>query len=184
MKNKLLLLFLLFMFGMLVATLHQNDIQHELEIQSYRNRLIKTENRYLEEKRQHDQTKLDLALTKRIVADKDKLMQEFVTSNYAGEFEVTYYTSEEESTGKNPGDIGYGITKSGEPVLEGYTAAADWDILEPGTKIFVEGIGFRTITDSGSAIVGNKLDIFVEDVDVAIEKGRHAARVYVLGEIE
>ena len=79
-----------------------------------------------------------------------------------------------------PGKL-YGVTASGDYVLEGYTAAADWDVLEPGTKIYVEGIGFRTITDSGSDIVGNKLDIFVENVDAALQNGRHMARVYVLG---
>lgn len=168
------------MFGMLVLTLHQNDRMHELEIQSYENRLIKVENRYLREKEKHEETKFELAYTKRILSDKDKLMNEFVTSEYIGEFDISYYTAGVESTGKSPDDPFYGITASGEPVLEGYTAAADWDVLEPGTKIYVEGIGFRTITDIGSAIVGNKLDIFVEDVDVALQNGRHMARVYVL----
>ncbi len=169
------------MFGMLVFTMQQTDKIHKLQIQGYENRLIKVENRYLKEKEQHEQTKLELAYTKRIVSDKDKLMNEFVTSEYIGEFEVTYYTAGVESTGKTPEHPLYGVTASGDYVLEGYTAAADWDVLEPGTKIYVEGIGFRTITDSGSDIVGNKLDIFVENVDAALQNGRHMARVYVLG---
>lgn len=180
MKNKLLLISLLFMFGMLALTLHQNDRMHELEIQSYENRLIKTETRYLKEKEQRLQTELELAYTKRILSDKDKLMNEFVTSEYVGEFEVTYYTAGVESTGKTPDDPFYGITASGDFVLEGYTAAADWDILEPGTKIFVEGVGFRVIRDSGSAIEGKMLDIYTEDLEVALQNGRHMARVYVL----
>ena len=100
MKNKLLLISLLFMFGMLVFTMQQTDKIHKLQIQGYENRLIKVENRYLKEKEQHEQTKLELAYTKRIVSDKDKLMNELVTSEYIGEFEVTYYTAGVESTGK------------------------------------------------------------------------------------
>jgi len=51
---------------------------------------------------------------------------------YAGEFEITYYTAGHESTGKNPGDPAYGITKSGTTVKEGQTIAADWTVLPAG----------------------------------------------------
>ena len=180
MKNKLLLLLLLFMFGSLVFVMQKSDRIHELDILSYENRLIQVENRYLAEKEKHEETKLELAYTKRILSDKDKLMQEFVTSQCVGEFEITYYTAGYESTRKDENHPLYGITRSGEPVLEGYTVAADWDVLPIGSKVFIEGIGFRTVTDSGGDINGNRLDIFVEDVNVAREYGRHTARVYVL----
>ncbi len=181
MKNKIFLLLQLFLLGALVLVMQQSDKVHRLQIQGYENRLIKVENRYLAEKEKHEQTKLELAYTKRIVLDKDMLMQDFVTSEYAGEFDISYYTAGVESTGKDENHPLYGITASGEPVLEGYTAAADWDVLPVGSTIFVEGIGFRTITDRGGAIKGDKLDIYVEDVDVAMQNGRHMAKVYVLG---
>lgn len=180
MKKKTLLIFQMFLLGALVFTMQQTDKIHKLQIQNYENMLVKTENRYLREKELHEQTKLDLAYTKRILSDKDKLLNDFVTSEYVGEFDVSYYTAGPESTGKYPGDPFYGVTASGDFVLEGYTAAADWDLFEPGTRLFIEGVGFRVVRDSGSAIKGKKLDIFVEDLDVALQNGRHMARVYVL----
>jgi len=99
---------------------------------------------------------------------------------YAGEFEITYYTAGHESTGKNPGDDAYGITKSGTTVQEGQTIAADWSVLEPGTKVFIEGVGERVVEDTGSLIEGNAIDIFVSDVEVALTNGRHMAKVYIL----
>ncbi len=179
--KKILLLFQFFLLGAIVFTMQQSDRVHKIEIQNYENRLIKVENRYLAEKGKHEQTKLELAYTKRIVSDKDKLLNDFVTSEYAGEFDVSYYTAGVESTGKTPADPFYGITASGDFVLEGYTAAADWAVFEPGTRLFIEGVGFRVVRDSGSAIKGNKLDIFVDDVNVALANGRHMAKVYVLG---
>jgi len=179
-RNKIFLLLQLFLLGALVLVMQQSDKVHKIEIQNYESRLIKVENRYLDEKEKHEQTKLELAYTKRIVSDKDMLMRDFVTSEYAGEFDVSYYTAGPESTGKIPDDPFYGITASGDFVLEGYTAAADWAVFEPGTRLFIEGVGFRVVRDSGSAIKGNKLDVFVDDVNVALANGRHMAKVYVL----
>ncbi len=182
--KKLLLLLQFFLLGALAFVMQQSDKVHKLEVQNYENRLIQVETRYLKEKEQRLQTELELAYTKRIVSDKDMLMQDFVTSEYAGEFDVSYYTAGVESTGKTPDDPFYGITASGDFVLEGYTAAADWAVFEPGTRLFIEGVGFRVVRDSGSAIKGNKLDIYVDDVDVAFANGRHMAKVYVLGGVD
>lgn len=103
---------------------------------------------------------------------------------YQGEFEITYYTAGPESTGKTPEHPAYGITASGTTVTEGQTIAADWTVLEPGTKVFIEGIGIRTVEDKGGAIKGNSIDVYVEDVEVARQLGRHKATVYVLEEID
>jgi len=101
---------------------------------------------------------------------------------YIGEFEITYYTAGHESTGKNPGNPAYGITRSGTTVKEGQTIAADWSVLEPGTKVFIEGVGERVVEDTGGAIVGQAIDVYVEDVQVALNNGRHTAKVYVIEE--
>jgi len=103
---------------------------------------------------------------------------------YAGEFEITYYTAGRESTGKSPGDEAYGITKSGTNVQEGQTIAADWGVLPEGTKVFIEGVGERVVEDTGSVIKGNTIDVYVEDVEFALELGRHKADVYVVEEVK
>ena len=103
-----------------------------------------------------------------------------IEKEYLGEFEITYYTAGPESTGKSPGHPAYGITRSGTTVEEGRTIAADWSVLEPGTKVYIDGIGERVVEDTGSAIVERVIDVYVEDVEVARQLGRHKADVYIV----
>ena len=77
---------------------------------------------------------------------------------YCGEFEITYYDSCYKCCGKTNG-----ITASGAKVQEGITVAADTSIFPMGSKIYIEGIGWRTVQDRGGAIKGNKLDIYIPD---------------------
>jgi 3D (Asp-Asp-Asp) domain-containing protein len=95
---------------------------------------------------------------------------------YAGEFTVTYYCSCTECCGKTDG-----ITASGTFAQEGTTVAADWSMLPPGTEIFIEGICFRTVEDKGGAIKGNRLDVFMDSHDAALEAGIGQAKVYIIG---
>lgn len=97
---------------------------------------------------------------------------------YIGTFEITYYTAGVESTGKYPGDPEYGITASGTNVKEGQTVAADWSVLEPGSRIYIDGIGIRTVEDTGGLIQGQAIDVYVEDVETARQGGRHTADVW------
>lgn len=39
--------------------------------------------------------------------------------------------------------------------------AADTSQLPFGTKIYIKGIGWRTVQDRGGAIKGNRLDIYI-----------------------
>ena len=101
---------------------------------------------------------------------------------FLGEFEITYYTAGPESTGKSPGHPQYGITRSGTTVEEGRTIAADWDILPAGTKVYIDGIGERIVEDTGGLIKGECIDVYVEDVTVARQGGRHTADVWIVEE--
>ncbi|MGV2887162.1 3D domain-containing protein [Paenibacillus taichungensis] len=87
-------------------------------------------------------------------------------------FEITAYTNGKESTGKVKGDKDYGKTASGAYTKEGVTVSADPKVFPMGTKIYIEGVGERIVQDTGGAIKGNKLDLFIEDLDEALEFGR------------
>lgn len=94
---------------------------------------------------------------------------------------LTAYTAGYESTGKKPGHPAYGITASGAKVKENHTIAVDPKVIPLGTLVYIEGIGVRKAEDTGSAIKGNKIDVYIPDVEEAIDFGvKKQVKVYVL----
>ncbi len=91
---------------------------------------------------------------------------------------VSAYTAGVESTGKSPSHPQYGLTASGERVRRGIVAA-DTRILPFGTKIHIEGYGDFVVKDTGDAVEGNCIDIYMEDVGEAIRFGRRNLKVYI-----
>jgi 3D (Asp-Asp-Asp) domain-containing protein len=95
-------------------------------------------------------------------------------------FEVTAYTAGYESTKKKYGDIGYGITASGEVVTEMTTIACP-DSLSFGTRVYIQELeNVFTCQDRGSAIEEGKLDVYMEDLKDAQVFGRQKLKVLVL----
>ncbi|MCL2617004.1 MAG: 3D domain-containing protein [Defluviitaleaceae bacterium] len=95
------------------------------------------------------------------------------------EMNASAYTSGFSCTGKRPGDPGYGITASGMRVQHG-VVAVDPSVIPLGTPLFVEGYGFAVAADTGSAIRGNSIDLFMYDLQDARNFGRRTVVVYVL----
>jgi len=89
------------------------------------------------------------------------------------------YTAGYESTGKRPGQRGYGITATGSKASHG-TVAVDPKVIPLGTKLFIEGYGYATAADTGGSIKGNKIDLFYENLWEAKKFGRRNLTVYVL----
>jgi len=86
-------------------------------------------------------------------------------------FIVTAYTAGYESTGKEEGDPGYGITASGSVVQENQTIACPQS-LDFGTSIYIPALGETFVCeDRGSAITSGHLDIYMESLDDALEFG-------------
>ena len=71
-----------------------------------------------------------------------------------------------------------GLTASGV-VASGETVSADWSVLPAGTWVDIEGIGRRQVQDKGSAIRGNKLDIWCGDHAAALDYGRRQVMVKI-----
>jgi len=96
---------------------------------------------------------------------------------------ATGYTAGVESTGKTPDHPMYGITFSGVKVKRDLysTIAADLDIYPIGTILYIPDYGFGVVADKGSAIQGNKIDLYYETVDDVYEKwGKKRVDVYVV----
>ncbi|MBV9356346.1 MAG: LysM peptidoglycan-binding domain-containing protein, partial [Chloroflexi bacterium] len=84
-------------------------------------------------------------------------------------------------TGYVNGPGGRGITASGHPTHWG-TVAADPRRLPMGTRITIEGFGDTVfvVEDTGSAVVGNTIDVWFPDLASAARLGRQQRRVTVL----
>lgn len=73
-----------------------------------------------------------------------------------------------------------GITASGVKAVEGVTIAADTKVLPFGTKVYIEGIGERIVQDRGGAIKGNRIDIYFNTHEKALQYGRQTKEVTIL----
>lgn len=73
-------------------------------------------------------------------------------------------------------------TASGAEAVQGVTIAADWSIYPPGTVLFVEGLGEMIVQDRGGAIKGQKIDVYFESHDDALQFGRQTVQFYIVND--
>ena len=105
------------------------------------------------------------------------------TSTSLGEFRLTAYCACYECCGKHPGDVGYGITKSGVRAVEGVTVAADPSVIPLGTEITIDGCEY-IVQDTGGAIKGNRIDVYFESHQKALEFGVQNKEIFTMKEGE
>ena len=86
-----------------------------------------------------------------------------VKKKYLGKFELTFYSKEQFPNSK---------TSTGVYPVIGRTVAVDPKVIPYGTRLEIDGFGVRIAEDTGGAIKGKKLDIFVETTAEAIQLGR------------
>lgn len=103
--------------------------------------------------------------------------------NRMGDFSITFYT--EWDDGNLPFFPYFRRTKAGSFAREWYTVAADTAILPPGSIIYIPELkntpsrGVFFVEDTGSAIKGNKLDIYIRDL-VEASKLKTNAEIFKL----
>lgn len=135
--------------------------------------------------------KTDITLVDHTIEDYEIELTSLSTEAYR-QFEVktviaTGYTAGAESTGKSPGHPNYGITFSGLEVQrdELSTIAADPKFLPLGTVLYIPNYGYGIVADTGSAIKGNKIDLYYETVDEVFSQwGKKEIDVFVIEEGE
>lgn len=96
---------------------------------------------------------------------------------------ATGYTAGVESTGKTPDHPQYGITYSGVKVKRDLysTIAADTSVFPIGTILYIPDYGYGVVADTGSAIKGNKIDLYYNTVeDVYSQWGKKEVDVYII----
>ena len=94
---------------------------------------------------------------------------------YIGDFRITYYTtSPSENGGSNLTARGHRLTD-----VVGTCIAVDPRVIPYGTKVYIEGIGYRVAMDCGGAIKGNKIDVLV-NVGCIPSHGVRYSKVYIV----
>ncbi|HSJ38195.1 MAG TPA: ubiquitin-like domain-containing protein, partial [Planococcus sp. (in: firmicutes)] len=71
-----------------------------------------------------------------------------------------------------------GINLKANPHLK--VIAVDPSVIPLGTKVWVEGYGYAIAGDTGGAIKGNKIDIFMPDRAAALAFGRKQVKIKIL----
>ncbi len=100
---------------------------------------------------------------------------------------ATAYDLSFQSCGKYPDHPEYGITYSGTQARPG-VVAVDPRVVKLGSKLYIESMdrmpdyGFAKAEDTGSAIKGNRVDLFIENRTQALRYGVRTVKVYVLEE--
>ena len=73
------------------------------------------------------------------------------------------------------------VTASGQAPVPNETVAADKSIPF-GTRVWIEGVGVRTVNDRGGAIKRGRLDLCMETRNEALQFGRQKRKVIILKE--
>ncbi len=73
-----------------------------------------------------------------------------------------------------------GLTASGTPAHYG-VVAVDPAVIPLGTRLYVPGYGYAVAEDTGSAIVGNRIDLCFNNQSQAMNWGVRPLEVYILG---
>lgn len=99
------------------------------------------------------------------------------TYQYVGDFILTAYCSCPICCGiysnvENP------TTASGTTATQGRTIAADTSVFPFGTQLVINGQVY-TVEDRGGAIVGNRIDVYFNSHQEALQFGRQTAPIYI-----
>lgn len=82
---------------------------------------------------------------------------------YLGKFELSFYSKEQFPNSP---------TATGVMPVVGRTIAVDPSVIPQGTAVEIDGFGIRYAEDTGGAIKGNKIDVFVQTTAEARQLGR------------
>ena len=75
---------------------------------------------------------------------------------------------------------GGGTTASGMAAAVG-RVAVDPRVIPLGTRLYIEGYGYAVAADTGGAIKGNRIDLYMDSESACNSFGRRNVTVHVLG---
>ena len=112
--------------------------------------------------------KIKSDLEENSIGNTEIIINEKEDKEYIGEYTLTFYCTEPWC--KTCG--GGGHTASGTIVTPGRSVAVDPSVIPLGTKLYIDGFGYRVAEDTGGAVKSNKIDINVETHEEALQLGK------------
>lgn len=94
-----------------------------------------------------------------------------------GEFKITHYCP----CPKCCGEWADGITYTGTQATEGRTIAVDPSVIPLGSVVVIDGQEYIA-EDIGGAIQGNRIDVYMDSHQAALEAGVKYSEIYILKE--
>lgn len=115
-----------------------------------------------------------------IESNKDGDTNQAIEPVSLGNFKLTAYCSCELCCGKwannRPNGVVYGAI--GEELKEGYSIAVDPTVIDYNSRVLINGRVYEA-QDCGGAIKGNRIDVYFEDHNDALEFGVQYAEVFI-----
>lgn len=96
---------------------------------------------------------------------------------YLGDYKLTHYCP---GFHGEPCGTGDGLTATGTKVTAGRTIAVDPKVIPYGTKVYIEGYGWRVAEDCGGGVKGKHIDVAMASHDEAMSKGVKHRDVWIL----
>lgn len=96
-----------------------------------------------------------------------------------GKFSLSWYSPKELGKGK----ASQLRTSTGTIPKEGRTIAVDPKVIPYGSIVYIQDYGYYIAEDCGGDIKSNRIDIFTNSHETAIQQGRKVANVWILGRI-
>ena len=95
-----------------------------------------------------------------------------------GTYKLTAYCACKQCCGKEPGDPGYGITATGATATAGTTIAVDPSVIPYGSQVKIND-HIYIAQDCGGAINGNRIDVYFDNHQEAIQYGVQTAEIFI-----
>ena len=160
----------------------QNELDEcEKDLRETQNELEQIHEDYKLEQEKVDQLTEDLEFVNKELADANNTIDDLKDDEYKlvymGSFKLTHYCTEKR---KHICGTGTGITATGTKVTAGRTIAVDPSVIPYGTKVYIEGYGWRTAEDRGGSVGGKHIDIAVSSHSTALSMGTKNGGVWIL----
>ena len=160
----------------------QNELnENKALLEQTAEELSNTKEELLAETNRANELNESLSDTKLILEEANAMIDELKSDEYKlvyiGNYKLTHYCTEKR---KHICGTGTGLTATGTKVTAGRSIAVDPSVIPYGSKVYIEGYGWRIAEDCGGGVDGKHIDIAVDSHSQALKMGTKTGGVWIL----